>query len=80
MMKEGAENDHANVRFGSLGDMAARPRHVRFTPNSGHKSGHRFCPLSANSRHRASASLNDTIEFFAQNPGETEEREKHHQA
>ena len=41
----------ADVRYGSLGDMAARLRHVRFTPNSGHKSGHRLCPLSAISDH-----------------------------
>ena len=28
----------ANVRYGSLADIAARSRHVRFTPNSGHSS------------------------------------------
>ena len=27
-----------NLRFGSLADIASRPRHVRFTPQSGHSS------------------------------------------
>jgi len=30
----------ADVRFGSLADICAAKRHVRFTPNSGRKSGH----------------------------------------
>ena len=29
-----------DVRFGSGTDIEARPRHVRFTPNSGHSLGH----------------------------------------
>ena len=31
-----------DVRFGSLADISQCNRHVRFTPNSRHKSGHRF--------------------------------------
>jgi hypothetical protein len=30
----------ANVRFGSKADIAARPRNVRFTPESGHRNRH----------------------------------------
>ena len=33
----------ANVRFGSLADMAARPHDVGFTPESGHRAGVRLC-------------------------------------
>jgi len=29
-----------NVRFGSLSDIAPRPIHVRFTPESGHRNRH----------------------------------------
>jgi hypothetical protein len=29
-----------NVRFGSLADICGATEHVRFTPNSDHKSGH----------------------------------------
>ena len=36
----GAESD---VRFGSKADMYAAIRHVRFTPNTDHKSGHWLC-------------------------------------
>ena len=36
-----------NVRFGSLADITARSRHVRFTPNSGHSSVQLECPKSA---------------------------------
>ena len=32
----GALEGVANVRFGSKADIGARPRHVRFTPKSGH--------------------------------------------
>ena len=39
------------VRFGSLADITARSRHVRFTPDSGHSSAQVGCPLSANSGH-----------------------------
>ena len=40
-----------NVRFGSLADITARSRHVRFTPNSGHLSARAGCPLCAISGH-----------------------------
>jgi hypothetical protein len=40
-----------NFRFGSLADIVQRPRHVRFTPNSGHSSVQLECPKSAKSRH-----------------------------
>ena len=33
---QGRINARVNVRFGSKADMAARPRDVRFTPESGH--------------------------------------------
>ena len=33
-----------NVRFGSLADITARSRHVRFTPDSGHSSVQVGCP------------------------------------
>jgi hypothetical protein len=36
-----------DVRFGSLADIAARSRHVRFTPNSRHSSVHVGRPKSA---------------------------------
>ena len=34
----------ADVRLGSLADIAARSRHVRFTPDSGHSSVQVGCP------------------------------------
>ena len=37
----------ADVRFGSLADMGARPQHVRFTPESGHWLSVSGCPLCA---------------------------------
>jgi len=40
-----------DARFGSLADVAARSRHVRFAPKSGLKSHMRRCPLSAKSGH-----------------------------
>ena len=40
-----------HVRFGSLADITARSRHVRFTPNSGHSSVRVGCPKSAKSGH-----------------------------
>src|SRR6478609_6542218 len=40
----------ANVRLGSLADITARSRHVRFTLDSGHSSVQVGCPKSANSR------------------------------
>jgi hypothetical protein len=36
-----------NVRYGSLADMPARSRHVRFTPDSGHSSVRVGCPIEA---------------------------------
>src|SRR6478672_960293 len=41
----------ADVRFGSLVDIKARSRHVRFTPDNGHSSVRVGCPKSAKSRH-----------------------------
>jgi hypothetical protein len=40
-----------DVRFGSLADIVQRPRHVRFTPDSGHSPVQVGCPLSAISGH-----------------------------
>jgi hypothetical protein len=45
-----------HVRFGSLADITARSRHVRFTPDSGHSSVQVGCPKSANNGHLAAAS------------------------
>ena len=42
-------NGTANVRFGSLADMAPSPHNVRFTPESGHLQCTSACPLCANS-------------------------------
>jgi hypothetical protein len=39
----------AGVGYGSLADITARPRHVRFTPDSGHSSVQVGCPLGARS-------------------------------
>ena len=39
----------ANVRYGSLAYVVQRPRHVCFTPNSGHWSVQVKCPLRAKS-------------------------------
>jgi len=36
----------ANVRFGSKADMEASPQHVRFTPESGHRTGARYIRCS----------------------------------
>ena len=44
-----------NVGFGSLADITARSRHVRFTPDSGHSSVQVGCPKSARSGHGAGA-------------------------
>ena len=44
-----------DVRFGSLADITARSRHVRFTPDSGHSSVQVGCPKSARSGHRCPA-------------------------
>jgi len=45
------------VRFGSLADITARSRHVRFTPDSGHSSVQVGCPKSAISGQGAFLSL-----------------------
>jgi hypothetical protein len=45
------ENCVANVRFGSLADIMARSRRVRFIPDSGHSSVQARCPKSAISGH-----------------------------
>ena len=39
-----------DVRFGSLADIGVGPRHVRFTPESGHRNSVVECPLCAKSR------------------------------
>ena len=49
------------VRFGSLADITARSRHVRFTPESGHSSVQVGCPKSATSGHPAVCDLEDEI-------------------
>ena len=41
-----------NVGFGSLADITARSRHVRFAPDIGHSSVQVGCPKSAKSRHK----------------------------
>jgi hypothetical protein len=41
-----------DVRFGSKADIALGPRHVRFTPKSGHCWAALGCPLSAKSGHQ----------------------------
>jgi hypothetical protein len=40
-----------HVRFGSLADILGDLRHVRFTPESGHRGVQSPCPLCANSGH-----------------------------
>jgi hypothetical protein len=50
----------ANVRFASLADVTARPRDVRFTPQSGHVRCKNKCPLCANSG-RCTASLDQCV-------------------
>ena len=47
---------HPDVRFGSLADITARPRHVCFTPESRHSSVRVGCPKSAKSGHRCATS------------------------
>src|SRR3974390_2251822 len=39
-----------NVRFGSKADIGVGPRHVRFTPESGHQLAALGCLLSAKSK------------------------------
>jgi hypothetical protein len=40
-----------HVRFGSKADIAARPRHVRYPPQSGHSSARFARPFSAMTGH-----------------------------
>src|SRR5262249_3785459 len=47
-------SERANVRFGSLTDIASSFADVCSTPNSGHTQRRNQCPLSAKSRHRGS--------------------------
>ena len=47
------QNSGADVRFGSEADIALGPRHVRFTPKSGHQLTRLECPLCAKSGHLA---------------------------
>jgi len=35
----------SNVRYGSKADIASRPRHVRYSPQSGRSSARVGCPL-----------------------------------
>jgi hypothetical protein len=42
------------VRYGSLADITAPSRHVRFTPDNGQPSVQVGCPLCANSGHYGS--------------------------
>ena len=39
------------VRYGSLADITARSRHIRFTPDSGHSAVQLECPKSVISGH-----------------------------
>jgi hypothetical protein len=43
------DEDLLDVRNGSLADITAVSRHVRFSPHSGHSSVRAGCPLSAKS-------------------------------
>ena len=44
-------SEESYVRFGSLADIVERPRHVCFTPNSGHSPVQVGSPKSANNGH-----------------------------
>jgi hypothetical protein len=46
-------SEACNVRFGSKADISACPRHVRFTPESGHYRSANKYPLCAKSGHSA---------------------------
>jgi hypothetical protein len=52
------------ARFGSLADIAARSRHVRFAPDSGHLSAQVGCPKSAISGYAGQASRYARARFF----------------
>jgi hypothetical protein len=45
------QSEAPHVRFGSLAEIEARPRNVRFTPESGHWKSAARCPLCAKSGH-----------------------------
>ena len=60
-----------DVRFGSLADITARSRHVRFTRASGHSSMQVGCPKSANSRHEPRASVTVRSLFDRRQDGRT---------
>jgi integrase len=47
----------ADVRFGSLADICTATIHVRFTPNSGHESGHGSCRATAPRRVQDNAAI-----------------------
>jgi hypothetical protein len=51
-VRDQVADQHQHVRFGSLADVEARERDVRFTPESGHSRVSIECLLSANSGHR----------------------------
>jgi hypothetical protein len=55
------------ICFGSLADMTARSRHVRFTPDSGHCSVQVRCPKSATSGHRR-AGWKGGVKFLRASP------------
>ena len=46
------DSERRDVCFGSLADTALRPRHDRYSPQSGHSSAQFARPLSANSGRR----------------------------
>lgn len=50
--------DH--VRFGSLGDIASYPHHVRFTPESGHSAAPLARPFNARGRDIREMTLRET--------------------
>src|SRR6478609_11603618 len=55
----------SHVRFGSLADIRTSPRHVRFTPDSGHSSVQVGCPLSANSGRSRGQNASEPWNFSA---------------
>ena len=54
-----------HVRFGSLTDIVQRPRHVRFTPDSGHSSAQVGCPLADISARRVIPIVADTANLIS---------------
>jgi hypothetical protein len=49
--ESGSGSPGSNVRYGSKADIASRPRHVRYSPQSGHSSARFARPLSATNGH-----------------------------